>query len=99
MVGIAFGLAWTENGGEIVEIEVSFTEGKGNLQITGQVGEVMQESAQAALTYMKSRADILDIDPDLFEKCDIHIHIPEAAIPKDGPSAGSRWQLRSFGCH
>ncbi len=88
MVGIAFGLAWTENGGEIVEVEVSFTEGKGNLQITGQVGEVMQESAQAALTYMKSRADILDIDPDLFEKCDIHIHIPEAAIPKDGPSAG-----------
>ncbi|MBN1264527.1 MAG: endopeptidase La [Anaerolineales bacterium] len=88
MVGIAFGLAWTENGGEIIEIEVSFVEGKGNLQITGQVGDVMQESAQAALTYIKSRADVLDIDPELFEKCDIHIHIPETAIPKDGPSAG-----------
>jgi len=88
MVGIAFGLAWTENGGEIVEVEVSFVEGKGSLQITGQVGDVMQESAQAALTYIKSRTDVLDIDPEIFEKCDIHIHIPETAIPKDGPSAG-----------
>jgi ATP-dependent Lon protease len=88
MVGIAFGLAWTENGGEIVEVEVSFVEGKGSLQITGQVGEVMQESAQAALTYIKSRTDVLDIDPEIFEKCDIHIHIPETAIPKDGTSAG-----------
>jgi ATP-dependent Lon protease len=87
-VGVATGLAWTENGGEIMAIEVALLEGKGSLQITGQVGEVMQESAQAALTYLKSRAPLLDIDPDVFEKLDIHIHLPEGAIPKDGPSGG-----------
>jgi ATP-dependent Lon protease len=87
-VGVSTGLAWTENGGEIMAVEVALLEGKGSLQITGQVGEVMQESAQAALTYLKSRANMLNIDPDVFEKLDIHIHLPEGAIPKDGPSGG-----------
>jgi ATP-dependent Lon protease len=87
-VGVATALAWTENGGEIMPVEVLIMEGKGNLQITGQIGEVMQESAQAALSYLKSRADWLDIDTDLFENVDVHLHVPEGAIPKDGPSAG-----------
>ncbi len=87
-VGVATAIAWTENGGEIMPVEVLILEGKGNLQITGQIGEVMQESAQAALSYLKSRARELKLDPDDFEHVDIHIHIPEGAIPKDGPSAG-----------
>lgn len=87
-VGVATALAWTENGGEIMPVEVLILEGKGNLQITGQIGEVMQESAQAALSYIKSRADLLNIDSDLFENVDVHLHVPEGAIPKDGPSAG-----------
>jgi ATP-dependent Lon protease len=87
-VGVATALAWTENGGEIMPVEVLILEGKGNLQITGQIGDVMQESVQAALSYVKSRAEILEIDPDLFENVDVHLHIPEGAIPKDGPSAG-----------
>jgi ATP-dependent Lon protease len=87
-VGTATGLAWTENGGETMPVEVLLMEGKGNLQITGQVGDVMQESAQAALSYIKSRSRDLGVDPELFEKTDIHIHVPEGAIPKDGPSAG-----------
>jgi ATP-dependent Lon protease len=87
-VGVATAIAWTENGGEIMPVEVLILEGKGNLQITGQVGEVMQESAQAAFSYLKSRATQLLIDPEEFEHLDIHIHIPEGAIPKDGPSAG-----------
>lgn len=87
-VGVATAIAWTENGGDIMPIEVLIMEGKGNLQITGQIGDVMQESAQAALSYMKSRVDTLSLDPDLFEQIDIHIHVPEGAIPKDGPSAG-----------
>jgi ATP-dependent Lon protease len=87
-VGVATAIAWTENGGDIMPVEVLLMEGKGNLQITGQIGDVMQESAQAALSYLKSRVDTFGIDPDIFEEIDIHIHIPEGAIPKDGPSAG-----------
>jgi len=86
--GVATAIAWTENGGEIMPVEVLLMEGKGNLQITGQIGNVMQESAQAAFSYLKSRADQLKLDVQLFENLDIHIHIPEGAIPKDGPSAG-----------
>jgi ATP-dependent Lon protease len=87
-VGVAIGLAWTENGGELMPVEVLLVAGKGNLQITGKVGDVMQESAHAALSYVKSRTKVLKINPGVFEKTDIHIHIPEGAIPKDGPSAG-----------
>jgi ATP-dependent Lon protease len=87
-VGVATAMAWTETGGEIMPVEVLILDGKGNMQITGQIGDIMQESAQAALSYTKSRAQQLDIDPELFERVDIHIHIPEGAIPKDGPSAG-----------
>jgi ATP-dependent Lon protease len=87
-VGVATAVAWTESGGEIMPVEVLLTEGKGNLQITGQIGDVMQESAQAALTYLKSRSREFGLDPGLYEQIDIHIHIPEGAIPKDGPSAG-----------
>ena len=87
-VGVATAIAWTENGGEIMPVEVLILEGKGNLQVTGQIGDVMQESAQAALSYLKSKSATLNIDPEIFESLDIHIHIPEGAIPKDGPSAG-----------
>ncbi len=87
-IGVATALAWTENGGEIMPVEVLILDGKGNLQITGQLGDIMQESAQAALSYVKSRADLLEIDSDLFENVDVHLHVPEGSIPKDGPSAG-----------
>ncbi|MGA9533628.1 MAG: endopeptidase La [Anaerolineales bacterium] len=87
-VGTAISLAWTENGGDTLPVEVLLVDGKGNLQITGQLGDVMQESAQAALTYIRSRASDWGIEPELFENKDIHIHVPEGAIPKDGPSAG-----------
>lgn len=87
-VGVATGLAWTLNGGEIMSIEVAILEGKGNLQITGRVGDVMQESVQAGLTYLKSRAVEYDIPLQVFDRMDIHLHLPEASIPKDGPSAG-----------
>jgi ATP-dependent Lon protease len=87
-VGVATAIAWTVNGGEIMPVEVLLVEGKGNLQITGQVGNVMQESAQAALSYLKSRATQLAVSSEEFDDFDIHIHIPEGAIPKDGPSAG-----------
>jgi len=87
-VGVATSLAWTETGGEIMSVEVAVLEGKGGMQMTGQMGEVMQESAQAALTYIKSRASKLKIELEAFERLDIHVHMPEGGIPKDGPSAG-----------
>jgi len=87
-VGMATAIAWTENGGEIMPIEVLVISGKGNLQITGQIGEIMQESAQAALSYLKSKEATFKIPEDFFEDVDIHVHVPEGSIPKDGPSAG-----------
>ncbi|HIE58305.1 MAG TPA: endopeptidase La [Anaerolineales bacterium] len=87
-IGVATALAWTANGGEIMPVEVLLIEGKGNLQLTGQLGDVMQESVQAALSYLKSRARDFGIEPETFENTDIHLHIPEGATPKDGPSAG-----------
>jgi len=87
-VGVATAVAWTENGGEIMPVEVLVVQGKGNLNITGQIGEVMQESAQAALTFIKSRVKIFNIKIETFEKVDIHIHVPEGAVQKDGPSGG-----------
>ncbi len=87
-IGMATGLAWTELGGELLGVEVTIVPGRSKLTITGRLGEVMQESAQAALSYVRSRSEQLALPPDFYQKIDIHIHIPEGAIPKDGPSAG-----------
>ncbi|ABA88930.1 ATP-dependent Lon protease (La) [Syntrophotalea carbinolica DSM 2380] len=87
-VGMATGLAWTEVGGELLTIETSILPGHGKLTVTGKLGEVMQESAKAALSYIRSRWEELQLEKDFYHKIDIHIHVPEGAIPKDGPSAG-----------
>ena len=87
-VGLATGLAWTEVGGQILNIEATLMQGRGKLLLTGKLGDVMQESAQAAMSYVRSRAAYLGLPADFYRHLDVHIHIPEGAIPKDGPSAG-----------
>jgi ATP-dependent Lon protease len=87
-VGVVTGLAWTPTGGEVLFVEALKMPGKGGLMLTGQLGDVMKESAQAALSYIRSRGDAFGIESDVFQKFDLHIHFPEGAIPKDGPSAG-----------
>jgi ATP-dependent Lon protease len=87
-VGVATGLAWTETGGDVLSVEATTLPGRGKLLLTGHLGEVMRESAQAAVSYIRSRADELKIDKNFYSEFDIHIHVPSGGIPKDGPSAG-----------
>ena len=87
-VGLAIGLAWTEVGGQILATEATLMDGKGRLTLTGKLGDVMQESAQAAMSYVRSRSHLLGLERDFYRHLDVHIHVPEGSIPKDGPSAG-----------
>ena len=87
-VGLVRGLAYTAVGGEVLDVEVAVMDGSGKLELTGNLGKVMQESARAAISYIRSRADRFGIDPEFYKDKDIHIHFPEGAVPKDGPSAG-----------
>lgn len=87
-VGVATGLVWTEQGGDVMPIEISVADGKGTLTLTGQLGDIMQESAQAALSWLRVNARRVGVDPRRFDKVDIHIHAPEGSVPKEGPSAG-----------
>ena len=88
VAGVVTGLAWTRVGGDILFIESALSKGKGTLSITGNLGKVMKESATIAMEYIKANAEILGLDPSIFEKYNVHIHVPEGATPKDGPSAG-----------
>lgn len=87
-IGVVTGMAWTSVGGEILQIEANVMPGKGTLQLTGQLGDVMKESAQMGLSYIRSISDRLGLEKNFYETSDIHIHVPEGAVPKDGPSAG-----------
>ena len=87
-VGTVNGLAWTAAGGETLAVEAAVMPGNGHLDLTGQLGDVMQESARAALSVIRMRSDALGLDSDFYKKSDLHIHVPEGAVPKDGPSAG-----------
>ena len=87
-VGVTTGMAWTQVGGDTLFIETSFVPGNGAIQLTGQLGDVMQESAKTAITYIRSIADQYNIEKDFYKNYDLHVHVPEGAVPKDGPSAG-----------